>query len=58
MPVSSLVLHLSADAAQRAQAVAAIESHPRFLSGDLTQRLFPIALDTSDEEENKACWGC
>ncbi|MGE0710424.1 MAG: hypothetical protein AB7N76_10090 [Planctomycetota bacterium] len=56
MPISSLVIHLSAAPPLRARASLALAAHPAFLLGAPRARLLPAALDTRDEEENKACW--
>ena len=56
MPVSSLVVHLSAEPELSARAVAEIRSNSAFLAGEQTQRYLPLSLATESEHENKACW--
>lgn len=56
MPVSSLVLHLNPQAELRARALEEVAAHPAFLLGEPLERLLPAALETADEQENKACW--
>ncbi|HBP23570.1 MAG TPA: hypothetical protein DEA08_38050 [Planctomycetes bacterium] len=56
MPVSSLVVHLSAEAELSARALADIRTHAAFLAGEQTQLYLPLSLVTESERENKACW--
>lgn len=56
MPVSSLVLHLSAEPHLRLSVEQALAARPEFFVGPAARRLLPVALQTHDEQENKACW--
>ena len=53
MPISGLVLTLSADAALADQAVAKLHTRPEFTLGECNDRWLPVALDAADDAASR-----
>lgn len=54
MPISGLVLTLSADPALAAAATAALDARPEITPGAARERWLPVALDANDDTESRA----
>jgi len=56
MPISSLAISLSRDAALADDAARSMEQHPRIEVGRRVGSRLPVVVDTPDREEDKAVW--
>lgn len=53
MPVSGLVLTLSADPELSAQAISQLKARPELAPGELQDRWLPVAMETHDDAESR-----
>ena len=54
MPISGLVITLSADPGQAARALSLLAAHPAVLPGERTGRWLPVAVESGNDAESRA----